>query len=193
MQIILASASPRRKELMKLITENFTAEAVEAEEIIPSEIAAENASEYLSKIKAEAASKLHSTDLVIGCDTTVLCDGKILGKPADKEECRKYMNLLSGCAHIVATGCTIRYGAIEKSFTVYTEVFFREMDPEEIEYYISTDEPYDKAGGYGIQGKASIFIDKINGDYFNVVGLPVSRLNTELKSFLNNINKGEIL
>ncbi len=103
------------------------------------------------------------------------------------------MMLLSGRAHIVATGCTIRYGSIEKSFTVYTEVFFREMDPEEIEYYISTDEPYDKAGGYGIQGKASIFIEKINGDYFNVVGLPVSRLNTELKSFLNKINKGEIL
>ena len=102
--------------------------------------------------------------------------------------CRGYMELLSGHTHQVATGCSLIYGGKTASFTVVTDVTFRELSEKEIEDYISTDEPYDKAGGYGIQGKGSLLIEKIDGDYFNVVGLPVSRLNQEIIKF-----KGEII
>lgn len=188
MNIILASASPRRRELMKLITEDFTSVSVDADETIPEGIPPLFASEYLANIKALAASVKYPDPIVIGCDTTVICDGDILGKPADKDQCRAYMELLSGRTHQVVTGCSLICGGKTASFSVITDVTFRELSPEEIEAYISTDEPYDKAGGYGIQGKASLLIEKINGDYFNVVGLPVSRLNQELIKF-----KGELI
>lgn len=187
MNIILASASPRRRELMKLITEDFKAVSVAANEIIPDEISAENAAEYLAVVKAQGAAAYYNTDIVIGCDTTVVADGKVLGKPKDKEECRKFMKMLSGKAHTVITGCALIYSHKKISFSESTEVFFRSLTDEEIEEYISTDEPYDKAGGYGIQGKGALLIEKINGDYFNVVGLPVSRLNLELKKFINTL------
>ena len=188
MKIILASASPRRRELMKLITDDFTAVSVDADETLPEGIPPLFASEYLANIKALAASVKHPDKLVIGCDTTVIADGAILGKPTDKEHCRGYMELLSGQTHQVATGCSLIYGGKTSSFTVVTDVTFRELSAEEIEAYISTDEPYDKAGGYGIQGRGALLIEKINGDYFNVVGLPVSRLNQEIIKF-----KGEII
>lgn len=184
MNIILASASPRRRELMKLITENFTAVSVDVEEIVPENISLYSVSEYLAGIKAEAAHKKFPNDIIIGCDTTVICNNKILGKPKDKDECRKFMHMLSGCTHQVATGCHIICQNKKKSFTEVTNVIFRKLTDTEIEAYISTDEPYDKAGGYGIQGKGSLLIEKISGDYFNVVGLPVSRLNQELKIFI---------
>lgn len=193
MQLILASSSPRRKELMKVITENFTISAANADETIPKGMAAECVSEYLAALKADTVSKEFPKDVIIACDTTVICDERILGKPRDKSECREFMKLLSGHSHIVITGCAIRCGDITRAFSVQTAVFFRELASAEIETYISSDEPYDKAGGYGIQGKASLFIEKINGDYFNVVGLPVSRLYMELAQFLNNINKGDLL
>ncbi len=188
MEIILASASPRRRELMKLITDDFTAVSVDADETLPEGIPPLFASEYLANIKALAASVKYPDKLVIGCDTTVIADGAILGKPADKEHCRGYMELLSGQTHQVATGCSLIYGGKTSSFTVVTDVTFRELSADEIEAYISTDEPYDKAGGYGIQGRGALLIEKINGDYFNVVGLPVSRLNQEIIKF-----KGEII
>ncbi len=182
MKIILASASPRRRELMKLITEDFTAVSVDADETVPDGIPPLCASEYLANIKALSASLKNPDALVIGCDTTVIADGNILGKPADKEQCRQYMELLSGCTHQVVTGCSLMYGTKTASFSVVTDVTFRSLSAEEIEEYISTDEPYDKAGGYGIQGKGALLIEKINGDYFNVVGLPVSRLAQEMKN-----------
>lgn len=188
MKIILASASPRRRELMKLITENFTAAATDADETLPNDIAAENAAEYISSVKASAAAEIYPDSLIIGCDTTVICQNKIMGKPADKNQCRDFIKLLSGKAHTVITGCTLIYGDLRNSFSVSTEVFFRELSDDEIEEYISCDEPYDKAGGYAIQGKGSLLIKKINGDYFNVVGLPVSELNIQLKNFIKEIN-----
>ncbi|MBR3969933.1 MAG: septum formation protein Maf [Ruminococcus sp.] len=180
MDIILASASPRRRELMGIITPDFTAVSIDADETLPDNINPLTASEYLAEIKASAAAEKFPDSIVIGCDTTVICGGEILGKPKNKEECRRFMNMLSGRTHQVATGCCIIAKNRKTSFTEITEVTFRQLSAKEIEEYISTDEPYDKAGGYGIQGKASLLIEKINGDYFNVVGLPVSRLNQAL-------------
>lgn len=189
MKIILASGSPRRRELMKLITEDFTAVSADADETVPEGIPPLLASEYLSNIKALAASLKAPDSVVIGCDTTVIADGEILGKPADKEQCRRFMELLSGRTHQVVTGCTLMYGSSTVSFSEVTDVTFRKLTEEETEAYISTDEPYDKAGGYGIQGRGALLVERINGDYFNVVGLPVSRLNQELKKFLSSIKE----
>lgn len=189
MDIILASASPRRRELMKLITDNFTAVSVDADETIPPDTKPLKASEYLACLKAESAAEKFPENIVIGCDTTVICGNKILGKPENKDECREFMKMLSGRTHQVATGCCIMTKNVLDSFTVITDVTFRQLPDSEIEEYISTSEPYDKAGGYGIQGKGSLLIEKINGDYFNVVGLPVSRLNQELNAFYKYILK----
>lgn len=189
MNIILASASPRRRELMKLITEDFTAVSTDADETLPENIAPEEASEYLAKIKAECA--LRNTDdksaIIIGCDTTVICDNHILGKPKNSGQCRAFLELLSGRTHKVVTGCAISSGAKMRSFSVVTDVTFRHLSDEDINDYISTDEPYDKAGGYAVQGKGALLIEKIDGDFFNVVGLPVSKLNIELKKFINTL------
>ena len=113
----------------------------------------------------------------------VVADGRILGKPADENQCREFLRLLSGKTHTVITGCCFVCGKTIKSFSVSTEVTFRDLSDSEISAYITTGEPFDKAGGYGIQGKGCLLVDKINGDYFNVVGLPVSRLNLEIIKF----------
>lgn len=187
MKIILASASPRRRELMKLISDNFTAVSTDSDENLPDNIKPVEASEYLASLKAASAMKSYPDDIIIGCDTTVICGDKILGKPKNREECRKSLEYLSGKTHQVVTGCTIIFKNKKTSFSVITDVTFLSLSDEDIQWYISTDEPYDKAGGYGIQGKGALLIEKINGDYFNVVGLPVSRLNIELKNFTNQL------
>lgn len=184
MKVILASASPRRRELMKLITEDFDSVSTEVDETLPDNIKAEKAAEFLSKVKAKSAAEIYPESVIIGCDTTVICGEKILGKPKNAEQCREYMKMLSGKSHKVITGCTIRKSNNFCTFSVCTEVFFSHLSDADIEEYVSTDEPYDKAGGYGIQGKGALLIEKINGDYFNVVGLPVSELNIRLKNFL---------
>lgn len=190
MNIILASASPRRRELMKMITDDFTAVSTDADETLPAGIEPAKASEYLSQIKADSAAATYPDAVVIGCDTTVICDNYILGKPKDNAQCRAFMELLSGRTHQVITGCTLMYKAKMATFSVVTDVKFLELTDEDISLYAASDEPYDKAGGYGIQGKGALLIEKIDGDFFNVVGLPVSRLNIELKKFIKSI-KGE--
>lgn len=190
MKIILASASPRRRELMKLITEDFTAVSVDADETLPDDpgiCGITGAAEYLARVKAEKAHQMFPDDIVIGCDTIVVCDNIILGKPKDKAQAREFLNMLSGCCHDVFTGCCIMYKDKSASFNVGTELRFNKLTDQEIEEYISTDEPYDKAGGYGIQGKAALFVDSISGDYYNVVGLPVSHLNKILKEFIKGV------
>lgn len=186
MEIILASASPRRRELFKLITSDFKAVSTDTDETLPPDIPEFKAAEHLACIKAAAALEKFPDNIVIGCDTTVICGSMILGKPENKEQCRQFMKLLSDRTHQVATGCCIMDSCGSVSFTSITDVCFRRLTDEEIEAYISTNEPYDKAGGYGIQGKGALLIEKISGDYFTVVGLPVSRLNTELNKFLKN-------
>lgn len=182
-KIILASSSPRRRELLKLITENFESISTDVDETLPENTDPLKASEYLSLIKAKAV-EYSSENIVIGCDTTVIIDNKILGKPNNSNQCREYLEMLSGRNHKVVTACSIVCGDNIRTFSEVTEVTFRTLLNEDIEWYISTGEPFDKAGGYGIQGKGSLLIERINGDYFNVVGLPVSRLNQELKMFI---------
>ena len=183
MKIVLASASPRRRELMNIICPEFEIRSNSADETLPDGIYAENAAEYLAKVKAKAA-VLNENELVIGCDTIVTLDGKILGKPKDREDCRMMLEMLSGKTHRVCTGVCIRGESIMQSFTEITEVTFYELSDKQIDAYMDTGEPFDKAGGYGIQGKGALLVKKINGDYFNVVGLPVSRLYRELKRLI---------
>ena len=181
MKIILASASPRRRELMRYITEDFEAVSMDCDETLPDDIEPKAASEYLAVLKAKAAAKNYHDCIVIGCDTTVILGGEILGKPRDKAQCIADISKLSGKTHQVITGCCIISGGTVRAFSEVTDVTFRKLKPSEIETYAETDEPYDKAGGYGIQGLGSALISHIDGDFFNVVGLPVARLFNELK------------
>ena len=180
-KIILASASPRRKELLSVITEDFLILPSDAEEIIPGDISADETAEYLAKIKAQAVAADHPQDVVIGADTCVVVGNEILGKPVDSNDAKRMLNLLSGKTHKVITGCAIISDGKTLSFSSKTEVEFYPLSETQIEEYINSLEPYDKAGSYAIQGKASLFVKGIKGDYFNVVGLPVAELNLKLK------------
>ena len=179
--IILASASPRRKELFSIIQKDFKILPANIEEVLPDTIPTEQAAEFLSVQKAKAVSQEYPKDTVIGCDTAVICDGEILGKPKDSEDAKRMLQLLSGKTHQVITGCAIFKNGKSISFSEITEVSFFPLSEKEIDDYIATNEPFDKAGAYGIQGYGSLLVEKINGEYFNVVGLPVSKLNKILK------------
>lgn len=179
--IILASKSPRRKELLSFITTDFAVKSADVDETLPQGITPDKAVEYLSKIKAEPFK--NENDIVIGADTVVALDGKILGKPRDDADAFATLKMLSGREHSVFTGVSVIKGEKIEIFSVQTKVKMFELTDEEIEEYIATDEPFDKAGSYGIQGKGSLLVEKIDGDYFNVVGLPISRLNRVLKLF----------
>ena len=188
-KIVLASASPRRKELISLISDNVEIRPAECDETLPDGIGAKQAVEYLSKIKNDAAKVLSAEDeLIISADTVVAVSNEILGKPVDKEDARRMINLLSGKTHQVYTGVTLSLKDKSITFSEKTDVTFFPLSDEEIEEYISSKEPYDKAGAYGIQGKASLLVEGINGDYFNVVGFPVARVKRELLKFLKNTN-----
>lgn len=179
-KIILASASPRRKELLGQIGLTFEVEPSAAEENInvsdPQELVAE-----LSKLKAHDVWLKHEDCLIIAADTVVYADGRILGKPSDREDGRKMLKALSGSRHTVYTGVTLRdeNGSLTK--VCGTDVYFKELTEEDIEEYLLTGECDDKAGAYGIQGHAARFVEKIHGCYFNVVGLPLSLLDDMLK------------
>jgi septum formation protein len=183
MGIILASASPRRQELLAYITDEFKVMPSGVEEIVPKGLAAQKQPQYLSRLKACDIAKSYPNDTVIGADTSVILGCEILGKPKDRDDARKMLLNLSGRVHKVITGCTVVKNGEIKSFSVVSRVKFQKLSVAEIEAYLDTDEPYDKAGGYGIQGKAALLIEKINGDYFNVVGLPLSRLNQALNLY----------
>ncbi len=179
--IILASQSPRRQELLKLITSDFEIKVNNVDETLPDKITPKEAVMYLSKIKAEPFAD--GDNIVIGADTVVALDGKILGKPKSEENAKEMLKFLSGRTHSVFTGVTLASDKKTKTFAVETKVKFFELTNEEIDAYIKTKEPFDKAGAYGIQGYGSLLVEKIDGDYFNVVGLPVSTLARELKAF----------
>jgi len=186
-KIILASASPRRKELLEQIGLEFEIITSDQEEhyqnTIPEEIVKE-----LALMKAEhVASEIGAKDLlVIGADTIVVLDGEILGKPEDEEDAFSMLNRLRGRVHQVFTGVALldydRKGKKEiRNFSVETKVYVCEMQKQEIWDYVRTGEPMDKAGAYGIQGKFAAFINRIEGDYYNVVGLPISKIYQEIK------------
>ena len=186
-KIVLASQSPRRKELISLIADNVLIRPADCDETLPEGTSPRDAVEYLSKIKNNAAREISQADeIVVSADTVVAVDDIILGKPVDKSDARYMISLLQGRVHSVYTGVTISTGDRVVTFSEKTDVEFNPMTESEIEEYISLSEPYDKAGSYGIQGKACVYIKGLNGDYFNVVGLPVSRLYNELKKLINN-------
>ena len=179
--LVLASASPRRQELISLINEDVIICPSSVDESYSTDINAEAVPEMLAVRKALAVSQKHPNDTVIGCDTSVIIGNEILGKPKDSEDAKRMLKLLSGKTHKVITGCAIFKGGKSVSFSETTEVTFYALSDTDIEDYIATNEPNDKAGAYGIQGKGSLLVKKIDGDYFNVVGLPVARLNKVLK------------
>ena len=176
MKLILASASPRRKELLAMMTENFTVVVSDADESVesgqaPWEFAVETAEKKALNVAAN-----YPKAAVIGADTAVVCDGEIMGKPVGQDDAVRMLKKLRNRTHEVITGLCIICGG--KSFTAYevTEVEFGNMTDAEIGAYVATGEPMDKAGAYGIQGKAGIFVKGIKGCYFNVVGLPLNAL-----------------
>lgn len=180
MRIILASGSPRRRELMHMITDDFVTAVTDADELLPDDISASEAAEFLAEKKARAAAVLYPDDIVIGCDTTVVMGDSVLGKPEDREDAAFMLRTLSGRTHKVITGTAIVYRGIVKSFSEVTDVTFYPLSDEEIETYLDTGEPFDKAGAYGIQGKGCLLVKEIKGDYFNVVGMPVAKLKRKL-------------
>lgn len=179
--MILASKSPRRKELLGKITKDFVVQSAEVDETLPAGIAPAQAVLYLSAIKASPLN--NGTDIVLGADTVVALEGEILGKPGDAEDARRMLTLLSGKTHSVFTGVTVLQGPHKESFFCETKVTFYSLSEKEITAYINTGEGMDKAGAYGIQGVGALLVEKIDGDYFNVVGLPVSRLYRVLNQF----------
>jgi septum formation protein len=184
MEIILASASPRRRELMGHIAERFEVVPADIDETPPEGIKAEEAAEYLAVRKAAHIAKtrpVKAGELIIGCDTAVIIDGEMLGKPSDAEEARRMLRRLSGRTHRVITGvCLFALGG-SGSFSETTEVTFYPLTDNEIEGYIETGDPFDKAGGYGIQEKGSFLVRGIIGDFYNVMGLPAARLKREIE------------
>ena len=183
MALILASASPRRRELLGLLTENFTVCTADIDEgtfreATPAALAQRLAAEKCRAAQASllAAGTADGTDCVIGCDTVVDADGAVLGKPGTPADADAMLRTLSGRTHLVHTGLAVRQGETELLRTVTAAVRFAPLTDAEIAAYIATDEPYDKAGGYGIQGRAARFITGIDGDYYTVMGLPVRTL-----------------
>lgn len=179
--IILASASPRRKELLSLLTDDFAVVAADVDEDVktadPKELV-----RVLSLKKARAVSHAgHKQDTVIGCDTVVFVDGEILGKPRDKEDARRMIGLLSGNTHTVYTGVALIKDGYEDVCAEKTLVTFDKLSKEEIERYVESTDIYDKAGAYAVQGEAAKFISRIDGCFYNVMGLPVNTLYNMLK------------
>ena len=183
MKIVLASASPRRQELLKYIVPDFDIIPADIDETIPDGIPADSSAEYLAVKKAEHISAQHPDSLVIGSDTVVIIDGEVLGKPEDKSDAERMLRKLSGQVHTVVTGVCLSMNGRSKSFSKATKVKFYPLSDKEILDYIATEEPMDKAGAYGIQGFGSVLIEGIEGDFFNVMGLPVSSLKRKMGEF----------
>lgn len=185
-ELVLASASPRRREILESTGLRFRVAICDADEskvdkAIPPNLYVQE----LALIKAGEAAKLDLGDsLIISADTIVYADGEIMGKPKDEADAVRMLKSLSGKSHSVFTGICVtrRRDLFSVCASVETEVFFKNLSDDEIMRYVKTGEPMDKAGAYGIQGKASVFVEKINGDFFNVVGLPVSKLYDILKN-----------
>ena len=191
--IILASASPRRRELLDMVGIPFSVCPSQGEEQIRGSSPKEVVEELCEQKAREVFLKTSGEVLVIGADTVVAAEGNILGKPKNRKEAIQMLKKLQGASHEVYTGVTMlsrdENGEQQKTFHVMTAVEFYRMSEEEIESYVDTGEPMDKAGAYGIQGKAGIFVKEIRGDYNNVVGLPVARLYQELKQMGMNPRK----
>ncbi|HET6513671.1 MAG TPA: nucleoside triphosphate pyrophosphatase [Thermodesulfovibrionales bacterium] len=187
--IILASASPRRRELLALTGLKFKVDPGDYEEAMDSHRAPHDLARFLSLEKARAVAPRHRDAIIIAADTFIVFNGELLGKPRTGGEARRMLRMLSGKSHSVITGFTVldtgRGRRLSRS--VQTRVWFRRLAPGEIDAYVRSGEPLDKAGGYAIQGLGSLIVRKIEGDFFNVIGLPLSALVESLKRFGINV------
>lgn len=185
--LILASASPRRRQLLADCGIQFTlAEKFECDETFPATMPCCEVAQHISALKSNAyPNPLSEKEILLTADTVVIAENKILGKPADRAEAVEMLTLLSGRKHRVITGVTIRTATHTHSFSVESSVYFRALTSEEMDYYIDTYKPFDKAGAYGIQEWVGyVAIEGIEGSFFNVMGLPVQRLYVELEHFI---------
>ena len=183
--IVLASGSPRRQELLRRIgITDFDIVIPRADETYPAGLTARETVAHIARNKAEAAKALTKPeDIVITADTMVFLGDERLGKPHDEADALRMLKELSGNRHTVCTGVTVRQGDRLNCFTVSTDVYFRAADEAELRAYIASGEPMDKAGAYGIQGLGSLLVERIDGDFFNVMGLPVMPLSRVLKEY----------
>ena len=208
-KVILASGSPRRRELMELMGIPFETDVSDADEDIDKEMPPERYVGELSRRKAKAVEARHKKDIIIGADTIVVMDGTVLGKPKDKDDALRMLHMLAGRTHSVYTGVTISYPKVsgdktpghsgaasditasdqkdraEESFHVRTDVTMYPANEMLLEAYTESSEPYDKAGAYGIQGRGALLVERIEGDYYNVMGLPISGLYRRLINILS--------
>ncbi|MDE7426864.1 MAG: Maf family protein [Muribaculaceae bacterium] len=188
--VILGSASPRRRELLKLLVPEFAVlTSAEVDETFPADMPHPEIPEYLSKIKAAAFKEnVMDGDILITADTMVLVDDKIMGKPADVDEAVRMLKALSGRNHTVITGVTVMMDGHTESFSESTTVYFRDLTDEEINLYVENCQPYDKAGAYGIQEWiGAVGITHIDGCFYNVMGLPLHRLYECVKKMADNL------
>lgn len=183
MKIILASASPRRRELLSLAAIEYEVVVSDCEEFLPEDITPADAVLSLAQQKADDVLKKCSGCMVIAADTVVALGNSILGKPKDEQDAFEMLSALSGKTHTVYTGVCIKTAEKTDVFYVATEVEFYDLSEKEIKDYIATKEPMDKAGSYGIQGKGSVLVKGIRGDYFNVVGLPLAETVRHINNF----------
>lgn len=178
---ILASASPRRKELLQRIIPHFTIEPADLDESAAAPLPAHERPVYLAREKAMLISRKHPNAVVLGCDTGVILDNEMLGKPKNPAQAAEMLSCLSGRTHEVITGCCLAQNGLLWTTRTITKVTFYPLSDDDIASYIATDEPYDKAGGYGIQSAGGLFVRRIVGDYYNVVGLPLAALSRLLQ------------
>ncbi len=188
-RIVLASGSPRRKMLLEQIGLKFEIVKSDFKEKVNSSMEPGELVKFLSMQKAKIVGSKYKNSIIVAADTIIVLNNEIIGKPKTEKEAIKILRLLSGKAHTVITGLTVLDSTNNKAVTksVETKVFFRKLKSSEIENYIKLENTLDKAGAYGIQGIGSLLIEKIEGDYFNVVGLPLSTLHETLKNFGVNL------
>jgi septum formation protein len=181
--IILASNSPRRKQLLKMAGIRFTVLPSDVPEMVPEFVTDEKRAQFLAELKASYTSVFHPKDIIIGADTTVICEGRLMGKPATREEAKEMLRFLSGKVHTVYTGVCLIWSDEEDAecFSSETKVEFYPLTEKQIEEYVASGEPMDKAGAYGIQGLGSTLVKRIEGDYYTVVGLPIAEVVRRLK------------
>ncbi|MDE5735587.1 MAG: Maf family nucleotide pyrophosphatase [Bacteroidales bacterium] len=185
-RVVLGSASPRRKELMEKMGFDFEVRVKATDESYPASLPQDEVAEYIAVKKAAAFSfdELPEKALLVTADTVVLLDGHIFGKPADREEAVRMLYTLSGQTHRVITGVCLRSREKQERFSVVSDVTFRVLSLEEIEYYVDKLQPYDKAGAYGLQEWIGyVAVEKVEGSFFNVMGLPTQRLYRAMMAF----------
>jgi septum formation protein len=186
-KIILASQSPRRQDLLRKAGFDFEVHTQNIEEVFPDEMEPEAVPLFLAQLKAKSFENLADDEMLITADTVVLLKRKLIGKPKDLQEAQTLLEELSGKMHEVITGIHLRYKGREHSFSEVTRVYFRKLSIEDIQYYLKTQAPLDKAGAYGIQDWIGLIgVEKIEGCFYNVMGLPVSRLYQEIQRLLNS-------